>query len=780
MALAATGRGARRPPGRTRRPAARDRPADPVGEVERLLETGSGTGEPIHVAISGLEQEYGVFLDGRQVDFGHLIDRIVPRDAVRCFAFDECARFVRSGAVWTVDAPHAEIATSPRTVRRGIAGVLADDALYEREALLRRLRLAAGGRGRADLRGYSTHINALARGVDGWRLAGMIASTYSPAIMLLADRRGSPGLLVRPRPSRLEIGTEYLETRDDIVAASLFALAAVIRAWRACLGEDPGMPAPLATGRIRPTWQRPGWFVPRDAFGDDLYALGRSARLRRADGRIELAGTRLATTWDDLRQVAAEIAAPEELTLVDDLVAGRTPLPVERSAPQDPPVLRRHRLPAVEPGPHARVLTPRARRRLEIEPAIASWDQSILQVRHPQRTFFVAIPRDASDLFLTLWADGRLDGPLDAYALGAPAGRIARLDIVEAGLFDAIEPPALALGRLEPAKRKAPGTSRRPPKRAALRPPMVATRSAPRPVVVPPPALPPAPPLVPAPTPPRSWRTPTTWTTIVITVIVIVGLTTVVIGRIPGGGQPPGAPGGTPGSSPPASFCGPNEACRTPLAGSCGPNEQCQTPPGTSAAPTQPIPPPTQPGQPTGAGATPPPQPPTRPGSTPGATPGPTRPPRSGPPTTAPPPVPTASAPTQPHAPPDQAGPEIGQPTWAPGTIGVPFPQLASCSPGSGIDQSVEVTVAVNDPSGVASVTLKYQRAGDAAPRSVDMSLVGGEFRVVLSTADSPATWYPSDGTVSYVVLLGVEAADGAGNTSTRALAPGFVVRFCQ
>ena len=90
------------------------------------------------------------------VDFHDLIDRVVPPTAVRRFAFDENARIMPSGAIWTVDSPHAEIATPPRDLRAGIASRLARDALAERAALRR--RLPAG----AELRGYSTHLNAFA------------------------------------------------------------------------------------------------------------------------------------------------------------------------------------------------------------------------------------------------------------------------------------------------------------------------------------------------------------------------------------------------------------------------------------------------------------------------------------------------------------------------------------------------------------------------------------------------------------------------------------------
>ena len=124
----------------------------------------SAAGQPRRpAAIAGLEQEYAVWLRGGTVDFQDLIDRVVPTRALRRFAFDENARIVASGAVWTVDSPHAEVATPPRRLQAGIASRLARDALAERSALRRRLPTGA------ELRGYSTHVNAFA---DGRRRLG--------------------------------------------------------------------------------------------------------------------------------------------------------------------------------------------------------------------------------------------------------------------------------------------------------------------------------------------------------------------------------------------------------------------------------------------------------------------------------------------------------------------------------------------------------------------------------------------------------------------------------
>ena len=192
---------------------------------------------------------------------------------------------------------------------------------------------------RPRLTGYSTHVNALIPGPDVWRVAAYFAKSYAPAVMLLAERRGSPGLLVRPRPSRLEIGTEYLESRDDLMSVCVMVLAATIASWRACESSDTeDTLVPLATDRVEKTWQRPGLFVPRNAFGEDLYALGRVATLLTTAGTTEFAGARLAATWRHLRPIAATFATRAEPIIVDDLVDGRTPLPIERGDPIDPPV----------------------------------------------------------------------------------------------------------------------------------------------------------------------------------------------------------------------------------------------------------------------------------------------------------------------------------------------------------------------------------------------------------------------------------------------------------
>jgi hypothetical protein len=397
-------------------------------------------------SISGVEQEYAVWRDGRPVAFALLLGQVLPRSPARGFGEDPLARVRRDGAVWTADGPHAEIATPPRRLAAGIAGRLADDALHEREMLLRRLRLVGAADGsRLELRGYSTHINAFCRGVDAWAVVRRFAVLHAPAIMLLADRRDSPGLLVRPRPDRLEIGTEYLEPRDDLVAVALVVLSATIECWetlaarRAPDGDGgAGSLRPLDSRAFQATWQRPGTFIDRAAFGDDLYRDGRDARLRLADGGMERAGSRLEATWARLRPIASTFATETELAAVDARVGGTVPLPIERSAALEPPVRRGHRVPGASPGPNVELLSPLRHGALRVQPEALDWDVSLLRISHPAGVTYARVPRDDSARFAAMVRTGALAPTLAARAALDRPPTVTSPEERTPGLFDLV------------------------------------------------------------------------------------------------------------------------------------------------------------------------------------------------------------------------------------------------------------------------------------------------------------------------------------------------------
>jgi hypothetical protein len=782
--------------------------ADPDARVRTLFAPSARHHPAGPAGIAGLEQEYSVWQAGRQVDFGGLIDVVAPAAAIRRFAFDDNARIVPSGAVWTVDHPHAEIATAPRALARGIASRLAGDALAERSDLRR--QLSAG----SELRGYSTHLNAYAAGVDGWTLARHVAATYAPAIMLVAERSTSPGLLVRPRYQRLEVGTEFLETEADLVAATLLVLACVVAAWheiravglagpsrggdrsprsaRSSAG-DAATPrlGPLDARAFRQTWQRPGLFVPRDAFGEDLYLRGRAARLRRLDGTSELAGDRLDATWARLRAVAAAFARPDELALVDALVGGARSTPLERRATGDPVVPAASGQARRRPGSATSLLMSRQRGELRLTPEYITWELAVLRVASPWRAFFLRVPRSGARRLERLWASGALDAPLAAYAARPVTGAVATLDEPAAGLFDTIEAPAVAAERMEPDKAQTPSDGKR--KRRALPPP-------PAPVpqhVLPgapgrPPTGPPAtvkPPAVVRPGP----RLP--WLLIGLVVVITVG---VLWRGLPGGSVPSGSrapeasatalvtalPDCPPGQAVPGcpgANSNPPSATLCPIGVPCGstlPGAPSRSPgaagrsPGTASPSIQVTPCPVGAVCATGA-------PTPRPTRTPAPTPRPTRTPAPTPrPTRTPAPAPSATATPAPSPTPDRTGPSITGLAWSPGTIGVPA-FGGTCDPATGLGQAVDLSVLVTDPSGVESVVLAYQRALDAAPVSVPMTLSGGRYRLTLTTTSGTAAWQPAPGSPSYVVSLSVMATDMIGNVRTTPAVAGFTVTTC-
>jgi hypothetical protein len=720
---------------------------DPDAAIRQLLggEVIGAAGHRGPASLAGLEQEYGVWRAGRQLDFGRYIERVVPAGSRRSFAFDANARIVRSGAVWTVDAPHAEIATPPRRLVFGVCGQMADDALTEREALRRRVRGAFPHSVYGvpmELRGYSTHLNAYAAGVDGWALAHRFAVTYGPAVMLLAERPGSPGLLVRPRPKRLEIGTEFLERRDDLVAVSVVVLAAVIAAWQACAADgdstasrpnspfDAPGPAPLRGDRLEPTWQRPGYFVGPRAFGDNLYELGRAARLERADGGSELAADRLLDTWAALRPIAATFALVRELEVVDALVAGRAPLPLERGEPLDPLVVRRWHGPRAVKSEQAAVLRTFRRGRLRLSPALATWDLTVLQVEHPDRTFYLRLPRAQSQPFVALLSAGRFDAELEAYGSAAPSGRTALLDEPAAGLFDRVEAPTATIARQDTGKSAWPGPGK-------------ARKATP---ALPPPPLPPV-----TARPSGGVRQPwPAWLIPLIAILLLTAVTILVFVRLPRESR------STPS---PTAACAPSQALVANNCGSATPGQPSTTPSGCAvgAACGSAVP--------TGAPPSATPCPAALACGTPAPSPRPT-------------PRPTPSPTLRPTPRPDRTGPTITRLAWTPTTIGVPPVGAPACGPASGLGQVVTVTVRVTDPSGVANVQLRYRRSGDAAPITVAMTLQAGLYRVTLSTAADPAGWMQAPGP-PYLVALSVRAVDGRGNVRTSPTAPGFTVAYC-
>lgn len=274
-----------------------------------------------HALRLGVEHEYRVHGPGGIVDVRTVIDGLDL--GVRADPTDPHAQRGTWGGIVTADGAEAEVATPPVLVGPGAVARVAD------LAMLGRAHLAAALGVDHRLEGYSTHLNVSASRHGERSRAALFARTFAPALMLLLDRPTSPGLLVRPRPGRLELGGEYADG-GDLEVALLFALGATLalgsaRDRRSCRALTLDLVA-------EPARERYGWYVDRRAAGPDLYALGRDTPLRRsATGVIVTAGRHLEDAWAVARARLVGLLPDEELVRVDDVVGGTPFLP----RPQD-------------------------------------------------------------------------------------------------------------------------------------------------------------------------------------------------------------------------------------------------------------------------------------------------------------------------------------------------------------------------------------------------------------------------------------------------------------
>lgn len=335
-----------------------------------------------------------------------------------------------SGAAITCDQAEAEIACPPVAIEPGFAGVV------ERAAAAARRDLAARLPGRWWLEGISTHISVSMADELTDEVARKFARTFAPAMMLMLDGQAGLGLLVRPRPGRLEIGGWFLDG-PQLRAALVFAVAAA-RRCAAAVDRGAELPATI-DAHIEPAVARYGWYLDRRAFGGDLYSDGRSARLPLSRGGETAAGEHLRICWELVRPGVAGDLAPTELALVDEIVAGRSPLPCEATMPRNDADDRQ--TPAA--NPFASVHADRHRPGCEIAPVMLTWSTVVLvaaDLEHSRRAF-VAVPRRYLASFVDALDDGRLDMPIGRF-IARPHLRRRRLmwlrDAGAPALWDAL------------------------------------------------------------------------------------------------------------------------------------------------------------------------------------------------------------------------------------------------------------------------------------------------------------------------------------------------------
>ncbi len=388
-------------------------------------DNGPRRARPEPASLLGMEHEYSLRDPSGVVDFQTLLHRL-PVAGRRLDPGDPNAYRCAWGGALTCDGAEAEVASPPVPTRPGFTTVVEAWARIARGELER--LLPAG----VETAGYSTHLSALLPPRQSGRVARRYAHTFGPGLMLLMDRRDSPGLLVRPRPGRLELGGEYVSGQWLRAAAAY--VAGSTRA--AASGRFP----PAVTGPIEPAVERYGWFAARDAFGDDLYTCGRESRLRRAFRSPITAQTQLELGWAIARDSLEGLAEAAELREVDRIVRGDLPLPSELDEPVDAPIT------PVGMGdvPTGKVLKRRERPGYTLEPALATWDFTVFSLHGVHRSGYLCVPRAWLDDFFVELGDGLLDDDITRFLARPAWGSVlaSAEQTAEPGLYDVLGAPA--------------------------------------------------------------------------------------------------------------------------------------------------------------------------------------------------------------------------------------------------------------------------------------------------------------------------------------------------
>jgi len=402
----------------------------------------------------GLEHEYVVRRDGETIDFRALIHHL-GLEGEALDPGDHYAHRMPGGVVITCDDREAEVSTPP--VPLGSDFVVDLDA-WVAAATGSLVSRCAG----LELEGCSTHFSVSAAESGAVRAAGLMARTFAPALMLMMDNTTSDGLLVRPRYERIEVGGDFV-TGPGCRSTALMAAGAVLTCLAVARRERPKSHLPPAVRvEIVPAQGRYGWYIDRRAFGPDLYERGRAAVLRRELwGRIS-AQDHLEAAWRIARRELLRVGVVDGLDEVDEIVAGRAPLPCEEPPDRHPPASGRP--PSVDSL--ARAAAPIARPGLRLVPVAATWDYVVWEASVGG---LVAVPVAELGEFLDRVRGGLLDEELRAGLAGATRELVTFWDAVAGGFFAAVADDA----NLATPERVADGTLALTP-----RSPIVGRRSA--------------------------------------------------------------------------------------------------------------------------------------------------------------------------------------------------------------------------------------------------------------------------------------------------------------
>ncbi len=286
-------------------------------------------------------------------------------------------------------------------------------------------------------RGYSTHVSiSIPRGRER-ETAEAFAVTVGPALILLMESRQSPGLLLRTRRGRLELGSEYVDDEGQLTAAMTF-LTGAVHAYLC----NPGNWALFPRLRLK-HWEeadiRPGIYLPPDAYGESIHESGGGARLETEDGKALTAGQILQLGTDVVAKELKGLVNPQVLETLLRFARRERLLQIEGHG--DPAHIAAH---AVHPpAPEANTLRTLVRApRLHLQARFVDWEGAAFGWHDSGRAVILGVPWANLPALFTAARNDDISNLVSR--LGSPRPHLNSLDqLGSTQVFQQLDPTSL-------------------------------------------------------------------------------------------------------------------------------------------------------------------------------------------------------------------------------------------------------------------------------------------------------------------------------------------------
>ena len=363
--------------------------------------------------VLGVECEYGVWRDGRQVDFRDVLDRVVGLWPEPLWPAGHGRFWCPDGHVLMADGWYAEIASPPEPLSPDAPLRIARDAseaCCRLSGVLEELSLREGVRYR--LSGYSTHLNISSDHMVGESgLAKRIAVTYGPLLLFVLATRGSAGVLVRPRGGRVELASDFVGEPERLRAGLTLLVGAFLAAM-----HNQRAPTRLRARALVPSDIRSGWRLQPVAVSSSLWERGRLAEVRTVRRGVMTLQSLFELNW---RAIGPQILGrlnPAEVQLALEFVRGERHSGVELASPAV--TLTR----PIESGEHGTgvsdfgvALSRRRAGAWNVEPVLVDWGFAVMSATRGQDRLYLTLPRKELATLRDVGADQSLARAFDEF-----------------------------------------------------------------------------------------------------------------------------------------------------------------------------------------------------------------------------------------------------------------------------------------------------------------------------------------------------------------------------